>query len=250
MFAIKTVVTQDGASVNSCENMFKDCVNLTSADLRYLDTSEVVSMSWMFDGCRSLTHVDVSNFNTTDVEYMREMFNGCRKLYGLDLSSFHAIDDGVWMDGMFGGCNRLFRLKIGNFAPSLAYTEYMFFGCISLSELEISDRVLMGDAEYDLRTADELLSLSPVWVGADGTVYTDADEMISNRGAVALTRGITCDLTGDGKTDSADLTALLRHVAKIEEITDAGLLKKADVNGDKVINAKDVTKLAQFLNAI
>lgn len=156
MFAIKTVVTQDGASVNSCENMFEDRVNLTSADLRYLDTSEVVSMSWMFDGCRSLTHVDVSNFNTTDVEYMREMFNNSRKLCELDLSSFHAIDDGVWMDGMFGGCNRLFRLKIGNFAPSLAYTEYMFFGCISLSELEISDRVLMGDAEYDLRTAEPL----------------------------------------------------------------------------------------------
>lgn len=61
-------------------------------------------------------------------------------------------------------------------------------------------------------------------------------------------KGITCDLTGDGKTDSADLTALLRHVAKIELITDSAMLERANVDGIGSVDAADVTLLAKSLS--
>ena len=53
------------------------------------------------------------------------------------------------------------------------------------------------------------------------------------------------DVNGDGKVTSVDLTALLRHVAKIQLL---GNTTNADVNKDGKINAADVTALAKMLN--
>ena len=58
---------------------------------------------------------------------------------------------------------------------------------------------------------------------------------------------VVCDLNGDEIVDSADLTTLARHIAKIELITDTDKLKLADVNGDKLVNAADLTALAQYI---
>ena len=55
------------------------------------------------------------------------------------------------------------------------------------------------------------------------------------------------DLNGDGEVTEADLTLLLRHVAKIEVITDEDLLPRLDFDGSGAVNAADVTKLAQML---
>lgn len=63
---------------------------------------------------------------------------------------------------------------------------------------------------------------------------------------VALSGGFTCDLTGDGKTDNADLTVLLRHVAKIAPLTGENL-KRANVDGKGGVDAADVKYMAKLL---
>lgn len=60
----------------------------------------------------------------------------------------------------------------------------------------------------------------------------------------------TGDVNGDGEADAGDLTALARHVAKIETITDEELLKNADVNQDGNIDSADLTKLARYVAKI
>ena len=58
------------------------------------------------------------------------------------------------------------------------------------------------------------------------------------------------DVNGDNAVDAKDLTALARHVAKIELITDETLLKNADVDGKNGITAADLTKLARYVAKI
>lgn len=58
-----------------------------------------------------------------------------------------------------------------------------------------------------------------------------------------------CDLNGDKKVNATDLTILARHVAKIERITDADKLKLADMNGDTLVTAADLTALARYIKA-
>ena len=52
------------------------------------------------------------------------------------------------------------------------------------------------------------------------------------------------DVNGDGTVDTADMDALVRHVACIEELGD---LSRADIDGDGDIDADDITVLAQML---
>ena len=58
------------------------------------------------------------------------------------------------------------------------------------------------------------------------------------------------DVTLDGKVNAQDLTALARHVAKIQLLTDPRSLKNADVNLDDDVNAQDLTRLARFVAKI
>ncbi len=58
------------------------------------------------------------------------------------------------------------------------------------------------------------------------------------------------DVNGDGEVNAADLTALARHVARIEVITDAALLANADVTGEGDVTAADLTKLARYVARI
>ena len=64
----------------------------------------------------------------------------------------------------------------------------------------------------------------------------------------------TSTLLGDVNIDTLvnadDLTALARHVAKIEIITDSKKLKNADVNISNSVNADDLTRLARHIAKI
>ena len=58
------------------------------------------------------------------------------------------------------------------------------------------------------------------------------------------------DANLDGKVNADDLTALARHVAKIETLSDPFALMYADVDGNGVLSADDLTKLARYVAKI
>lgn len=62
--------------------------------------------------------------------------------------------------------------------------------------------------------------------------------------------GLRGDLNLDGIVDLDDLTLLARHVAGIEEATDAATIRNADVNKDGVIDAEDLTLHARYITKV
>ena len=74
--SIKSVRVAEGQVIKpiSCLDWFYGCSNMTSCDLKGLDTSNVTSMSEMFSGCSSLISLDLSGFDTSNVINMEQMF--------------------------------------------------------------------------------------------------------------------------------------------------------------------------------
>ena len=141
--AIKTsdkptrLVVPEGANIvlgEDCQKMFYYCQKLVSADLRGLNTENVISMNSMFFHCPALTTLDVSGFNTANVTDMSNMFIICSALTSLDLSGFNT-EKVNRMNNMFTSCANLITI----YAPSgadwnrsgLASTD-MFSGCSNL----------------------------------------------------------------------------------------------------------------------
>ena len=111
----------------------------TIKGLRYLNTSEVINMSWMFGFCSGLTTLELSSFNTTNVTNMSYMFSGCSGLTTLDLSHFNTTNV-TDMNNMFSGCSDLTALDLGNFnTAKVSNMSSMFSGCSGLTTLDLGN---------------------------------------------------------------------------------------------------------------
>lgn len=83
-----------------------------------------------------------------------------------------------------------------------------------------------------------------------GSINVDNLTFYITEGSVNKADVLIGDVNGDGIVSAEDLTALARHVAKIEEITDPSVLKAADVDGNEEVDANDLTKLARYVAKI
>lgn len=118
-------------------NLFFNCNNLVSVDLRNFDTGNVINMIRMFCGCESLTNLDLSGINTSKVTKMAYMFDGCANLISLDLRRFNT-ENVTDMENMFNGCANLKSLDISGFnTNNVTNMTNMFSGCESLKDLNI-----------------------------------------------------------------------------------------------------------------
>ena len=71
-------------------------------------------------------------------------------------------------------------------------------------------------------------------------------ERVSSGGSGGGETSITGDVNGDGVVDQADLVALARFMAGIDQLEDT---TRADINGDGILSAADLTALARMLEA-
>lgn len=122
----------------SIMGMFKNCRKLQTLDLSSWDTSMITSTYELFSGCISLESINLTGFKTTHVWNMADMFLDCHSLKELNLGSFdtkYAQD----MSSMFQNCKSLKKLNLSNFrTPQVFGMDYMFSGCEALQELNIS----------------------------------------------------------------------------------------------------------------
>ncbi len=90
--------------------------------------------------------------------------------------------------------------------------------------------------------------------GASGThtlylVFEGEDGFLMNVDSFKFTTSLKAgDITGDGKTDQSDLTALLNHLLTKKALT-AEQAAAADLNGDKKLTAADLSLLRRILLA-
>ena len=124
----------------NCNSWFKNCTHLTSIKYisDYLNTEDVIDMSYMFYGCSSLTSLDVSKFKTGNVSDMEYMFYGCSSLMSLDVSMFNT-GNVIDMRCMFSGCRGLTSLDVSKFnTRNVEDMGYMFADCRGLMSLDVS----------------------------------------------------------------------------------------------------------------
>lgn len=111
----------------------------TITGIQYLNTSEVVDMSYMFYNCNKLTTIDVSNFDMSKVTTTEEMFYFCEALRSLDVSNWNTSNI-TNMSGTFNSCIALETLDVSNWNTSkVKNMEYLFFYCSILTTLDVSN---------------------------------------------------------------------------------------------------------------
>ena len=126
-------------TINNCENMFRDCSNITEINLSNFNTSQVTNMSFMFSGCSNLISINLSNLDTSQVINMSYIFYDCYSLTYIDASDFNTSQLKA-MNYIFYGCTNLTSINLLNFNTSNVISmEYMFYRCLSLITLEISN---------------------------------------------------------------------------------------------------------------
>lgn len=126
------------SGMTNAGGMFNGCTNLTSVNLKNLDTSIITDMGGMFWDCSSLKSLDLTSFDTSNVANMTAMFKRCTSLTSLDLGSFDTSNVRE-MDFMFDKCQSLTTLDLSRFETSNAeYLHGMFRGCSGLTVLDLS----------------------------------------------------------------------------------------------------------------
>lgn len=137
---IKTVNFKGIVKPKSCQEWFKNCINLIEIkNIENLNTSECTDMSWMFYKCNSLINLDVSNWDVSNVKSMYALFTRCSNITSLDLTKWNTSNVESF-DSMFQNCENLTTLDLSHFDTSKAITlEEMFLECYRLKTLDISN---------------------------------------------------------------------------------------------------------------
>ena len=127
------------SKVKNMNNLFYACSSLTSLNVANWDISSVESMNYTFYNCNSLTALDVSNWNTSNVENMIGTFIFCKSLKSLDVSNWNTSNM-VNINALFLDCESLVSLDVSNWNVSnVESMSYTFAHCSSLTALDISN---------------------------------------------------------------------------------------------------------------
>ena len=113
--SLKNVILPDRMIyLESTNNMFEGCSNLTSINLEFLKgASHLSTFSGMFKGCSNLREINFPEIGTNLVMDMSEMFSGCNNLIISNLEELR-IEKILDMSAMFSGCKNLKYLNIYN----------------------------------------------------------------------------------------------------------------------------------------
>ena len=163
---VKSGKLLDLSHVTDISNMFKNCSNLKTIDLNFLenatniiymdsifngckklekilnidklDTKSVINMNNIFNDCEEIKDLNgINNFKTNKVEYIKRMFKGCTSLVNLPDISKWEVENVKSMKGMFKECISLKSLPdISNWdVKKVKNMKGLFKGCKSLNSL-------------------------------------------------------------------------------------------------------------------
>ena len=129
----------DTSKATLMDSMFFNCLALINLNLYDFNTANVESMAYMFYGCNNLKYLNLSNFDTSNVTSMESMFSHLYNLEVLDLSMFDTSNV-TNMYHMFSHMRNLKKLNLSNFDTSKVTTmDSIFWDCLNLTNLNISN---------------------------------------------------------------------------------------------------------------
>ena len=163
--SIQKVVIDNEINAVTCNNLFCGFITLEKiVNLNYLNTKDVLDMSYMFYDCFGLEIIDVSNFDTSKVENFENFLNtsmDVNNLIDIDVKNFNT-SNAVNMKNMFAGCRQFESLDVGNFDTSKV-TDFsgMFSNCENIKYLDVSNFVTIcsDNMEYMFRGCKKLSTI-------------------------------------------------------------------------------------------
>jgi len=171
-------------------------------NIQYLNTSEVVDMSYMFYKCGLLESIDLSGFNTDNVTTFQCLFHSCASLKELDLSTFNTANAESVLS-MFYSCSKLKRLDLAHFnTANVKRICYMFGNCTSLEEVDIRNFTVENVKEIHsmFEGCSQLRTIYCVndWSGLASTITSTEKENVF-KGCTSLVGGknSACDGASD-----------------------------------------------------
>ena len=194
--------------------------------------------------CTALEKVTITS---TEAEISYYAFAKCPKLATV------LLPESMWSirEGAFSDCTALASITVPDGIGAVEYNT--FKDCTALKSVTLTKnlRAVNGGAfsgctalcdVYYAGTKDE-------W---DAVYIDDDDNEPFLRAKLHLGAGSSeaGDVDGNGEVTADDLTALARHVGKIETLTDARALAAADYNGDSDVTSDDLTALARKIAKI
>ena len=141
--------TQNNTSLSYFCN---ECSSLTSIIFSSkFKTNKVKSFQACFSSCSSLTSLDLSNFDFSACEEFQMMFSGCENLISINFPTdcvihlksyygklFYENGYGEFPCGMFQNCKKLQNICSFELDPEMYYLGFMFYGCSSLGQIDVS----------------------------------------------------------------------------------------------------------------
>ena len=131
-------------SLESTNNMFQNCINLTYINLEFLKgASDWKSSISMFEGCISLNEIIFPFKYVDELKNTSRMFFGCSNLKSLNLEKLNTGSI-ICLDYMFSGCINLIYLNIYNLDTSENPDCYHIFEGVSKNIIIKYDRFKTG----------------------------------------------------------------------------------------------------------
>lgn len=168
----------DTSKATNISSMFNSCSSLISLDCSNFSTQNNTSLSYFcskcsslksitfsskfktnkvksfqacFSSCSSLTSLDLSNFDFSACEEFQMMFNGCENLISINFPTdcvihlksyygkiFYENGYGAFHCAMFQNCKKLQNICSFELDPEMYYLGFMFYGCSSLGQIDVS----------------------------------------------------------------------------------------------------------------
>ena len=147
-------------------------------------------------------------------------------------------------DEAFYGCTGLTSVTIPDSVTSIG--NEAFHGCTGLTSVIIPDSVTsIGNRSFGyVGNFEDKIDGFTIY-GVPGSA---AEQYANDNGFTFIEweDAMIGDVTGDGNITISDVTAIQRHVAELELLTEEQL-SAADTNGDGEINIADATHLQMYL---
>ena len=116
----------------------------TSIDLSTWDTANATNMNSLFYNCSGVNSIiGLENWNTSNVEIMENTFNSCDRIATLDLSNWN-VSNVTAFSSMFSRALYLESINLSgwNMSKATRYSDNMFYGCTSLTNLNMDGAIL------------------------------------------------------------------------------------------------------------
>lgn len=131
-------------SCSLLNNMFKDCIKITSVDLSRCDGSLYKSLEGCFSGCTNLKNITWGAVDMSGITSLRSTFYNCGNLETINLSALKGASNVVMLSA-FEGCN---MLKVIDLSPLNSITTLYALAryCSNLTEV-VWGNVKTGSSE-------------------------------------------------------------------------------------------------------